>query len=167
MSQVRRGRLCHIGCRCKLLDNKLHQSLPKITSYTTEVEPSPACNLDWFSDSQGTHGFDGPRGEPGEPGCNGTKVRGSCFLLLLECTHDEPRPPHSCVAKRNLTRKIFTGVAFTKERSVMKYLNHLLAWHVETISRYTWCGLNQKGIDCLALRSEYMRISVSQPSMLW
>ena len=38
--------------------------------------------------------------------------------------HDEPRPPHSCFAKQNLRRKIFTGVGLTKERSVMKYLNH-------------------------------------------
>ena len=39
-------------------------------------------------------------------------------------THDEPRPPHSCFAKQNLRPKIFTGVGLTKERSVMKYLNH-------------------------------------------
>ena len=69
-------------------------------------------------------------------------------------THDEPRPPHSCFAKQNLRRKIFTGVGLTKERSVMKYLNHFTSlacwisgWTPTTISRYTWCGLNRKSID--------------------
>ena len=75
-------------------------------------------------------------------------------------------PPHSCVTKQNLRRKIFTGVAFTKERSVMKHLNqrvntdddfqiHLVRTEPEIKHWF------------LALRSEYMRISVRQASMLW
>ena len=58
------------------------------------------------------------------------------------------------VYSSNINRKIFTGVAFTKERSVMKYLNHFTSlacwirgWTPTTISRYTWCGLNRKSID--------------------
>ena len=68
-----------------------------------------------------------------------------CTLHLSDTVerliHDEPRPPHSCFAKQNLRRKIFTGVGFTKERSVMKNLNHfssLACWisgWTPTISR--------------------------------
>ena len=76
------------------------------------------------------------------------------ILIVLLTVHDEPRPPHSCFAKQNLRRKIFTGVGLTKERSVMKYLNHFTSlacwisgWTPTTISRYTWCELNRKSID--------------------